>query len=61
MSICEHCRYYKTKKLNGVIVVEYCKKYSSSNFTFGLHSFIKCNGWSRSLKSRLGLVKELKE
>ena len=55
MSICEHCKHYKTKKLNGVIVSEYCKKSKT------LHHFIKCKDWSRSLKSRLGLVEELRE
>ena len=54
MSICEHCRHYKTKKLNGKIVSECCKKRSNR-----LHDFIECDMWSRSWKSRLGLVKEL--
>ena len=56
MSICEHCRHYKTKKLNGVIVSEYCKKEQG-----GLHYYIKCHIWSGSLKSRLGLVNEVHE
>ena len=55
MSICEHCKHYKTKKLNGVIVSEYCKKGGP------VHSYIKCNSWSRSWKSRLGLVEEFHE
>lgn len=56
MSICEHCKHYKTKKLNGVIVSEYCKKSKGS-----LHYFLKCSGWSRSWKSRLGLITEERE
>ena len=53
MSICEHCKHYKTKTLNGVIVSEYCKKGSGN-----IHWVLKCPYWSRSLKSRLGLVTE---
>ena len=56
MSICEHCKNYKTKHLNGKLASEYCKKYECP-----LHYFIKCNGFSRSWKSRLGFVKEVKE
>lgn len=55
MSICEHCRHYKTKKLHGEIVSEYCTKKKPVNY------YIQCSNWSRSLKSRLGLVKELRE
>ena len=49
-NICKHCRHYKTKHLKGIIVAEYCKNGANSV------GFLKCDGFSRSLKSRLGLV-----
>ena len=50
MDVCNHCRYYKTKHIKGVLVSEYCKKGSRR---LGV---LQCDGFSRSLKSRLGLV-----
>ena len=52
MSICEHCRHYKIKKMNGKIISEYCTKEKPT------HYYVQCNTWNRTLKSRLGLVKE---
>lgn len=56
MKICNHCRYHKVKYLNGVKVSERCAKILNPNF-----DCLECYLFSRSLKSRLGLVKELQE
>lgn len=51
-NICPHCKHYKTKYLHGVLVSEYCNK--GARFCYCL----RCNGFKRSLKSRLHLVTE---
>ena len=50
--ICLHCRHLKRKYMNDKLVSDYCNKGSSN-----VHCIIKCNSFSRSWKSRLGLVK----
>jgi len=60
MSICEHCKHYKKQTLKGKIVSDDCKKESNKTF-MRLHNFNTCNGFSRSWKSRLRLVTEIKE
>ena len=50
--ICLHCKHHKTKSINGIIVADYCKKRNANH-----HWLIKCSDFSRSLKSRLGLIK----
>ena len=51
--ICNHCRHRKIKYLKGTIVADYCKKYGNPR---GFPEGLKCRGFSRSLKSRLGLI-----
>ena len=53
--ICKHCRHYKTKSFKGMLIAEYCRKYGNPRC---FPSCLRCEGFSRSLKSRLGLVKE---
>ena len=54
--ICNHCRHRKTKYLKGTMVSDYCRKYGNPRC---FPKCMECAGFSRSLKSRLGLVKEL--
>lgn len=56
MKICNHCRHHKVKYLNGVKVSERCAKILNPNF-----DCLECYLFSRSLKSRLRLVKELED
>lgn len=58
MNICPHCRHRKTKHLNGYVVADYCKKYGNPRC---FPECCRCGGFSRSLKSRLGLVTEVVE
>ncbi len=51
--ICKHCGHRKIKKLHGVIVSDYCKKYGNPRC---FPECLNCRGFSRSLKSRLGLI-----
>ena len=55
MNICPHCKHYHSEKLKGLIVNEKCKVYFISPVCFP--ECQKCSGFSRSLKSRLGLVR----
>ena len=55
--ICIHCRHYKKKRLHGRIVSERCANRHMGN---NVH-FRKCSGFSRSIKSRLGLVTQVNE
>lgn len=51
--ICLHCRHHKTKYLNGKLVSDYCDL-----AVWHHHHILQCCYFKRSLKSRLGLVKE---
>lgn len=51
MSICEHCKHLKTKKLHGVTVSRYCKHEL-------MLDVVVCDWFNRSWKSRLGLITE---
>lgn len=50
--VCIHCRYYKKKCVQGRLVSEKCTNHRMNG---SLH-FLKCEGFSRSLKSYLRLV-----
>lgn len=54
--ICNHCRYRKIKYFKGTKVSDCCKRYGNPRC---FPKCLECVGFSRSLKSRLGLVKEL--
>lgn len=54
MEICPHCRHRKTKYLDGIKVVDCCRKYGNPRC---FPNCLTCSGFSRSLKSRLGLVR----
>lgn len=56
--ICNHCRYRKIKYFRGYIIADYCKRYGNPRC---FPKCERCGGFSRSLKSRLGLVKGLEE
>ncbi len=51
--ICLHCKHHKTKHLNGKVVSDYCDL-----AVWHHHHILQCCYFKRSLKSRLGLVKE---
>ena len=51
--ICKYCRHRKIKYLKGTIIADYCKKYGNPRC---FPECLECRGFSRSLKSRLGLI-----
>ena len=53
--ICLHCRHLKRKYLYGKLVSEKCTQPVSE---INVHWILRCPYFSRSLKSRLGLVKK---
>lgn len=55
MKICNHCRHHKVKYLNGYVVSRKCKAIGGC---VAFNTFSQCQYFSRSLKSRLGLVKD---
>ena len=53
LDICLHCKHLKRKYLFGKLVSEQCTQTISG---VNVHNILKCPYFSRSWKSRLGLV-----
>ena len=51
LDICLHCKHLKRNYLNGRLVSDYCNKGA-----LNVHHILRCGEFSRSWKSRLGLV-----
>ena len=51
LDICLHCKHLKRNYLNGRLVSDYCNKGA-----LNVHHILRCREFSRSWKSRLGLV-----
>ena len=54
LSLCSHCRHRKIKFFKGQVTVDHCKK---SNLACYPNCYM-CDWFSRSLKSRLGMIKD---